>query len=316
MQFDFHHAVTYVAARLAGFGRTEAGIVARCAQYVDEADATKPGQANAKTLRPCIGGLVGHPVTALFHVLPGNGGLPAGESPSADFVDKTVCVADSPPARAMIAGAIAERDRPEGLHRLGLALHVYADSWAHHGFAAVLDPVNEVSEHAEIGDCGVFPEGLGAAFERLKKDPCIAFGHRRAGKFPDLPFLAWRYVNGGGKTVERDSTAFFGDAANCLYLALRRFIAGDPEFPVEGLDSDHRRTIGGLFANSRSTDGDLRHQEWLNAIRDDAFGFGAEFLSYHMDGGDDALFAEAVAAHVAHLTEEVLPAFGIRVEVG
>lgn len=314
MEIDFHHTVTYVVARLAGLDRADAGTVAHCAQYVDDAAATNPFQAQPDTLRPCIGGLVGHPVAILFHVLPGNGGLPAGENPSANFVDKTVCRADSPPARAMIAGAIADRNRSEGLHRLGLALHVYADSWAHHGFAGVHDPVNQVSEHTEIGDCGVFPEGLSAAFERLKVTPCLPFGHRQASRFPDLPFLAWRYVNGKREPVERHSPAFFGDAANCLFMALRRFIAGDAEAPVEGLDGGRRRAIVGLLGGIRHIDKKLRHQHWLNAIRDDAFGFGAESLSYGKDDGDDAPYAKAVAAHVSHMTEEVLPGYGIRVE--
>ena len=43
MQIDFHHAVTYVAARLAGFSANDAGIIAHSAQYVD--DAVNAGKA-------------------------------------------------------------------------------------------------------------------------------------------------------------------------------------------------------------------------------------------------------------------------------
>ncbi|MGB7413949.1 MAG: DUF6765 family protein, partial [Thermosynechococcaceae cyanobacterium] len=41
MQIDFHHGVTYVVARLAGFQHEEAQIIAYAAQYVD--DATNAG---------------------------------------------------------------------------------------------------------------------------------------------------------------------------------------------------------------------------------------------------------------------------------
>lgn len=41
MQIDFHHAVTYVLARLAGFEHAKADVVAYAAQYVD--DATNEG---------------------------------------------------------------------------------------------------------------------------------------------------------------------------------------------------------------------------------------------------------------------------------
>ena len=51
METDFHHTVTYVTARLAGFGREDAGTIARSAQYVDDAAATTPTQVTADTLR-------------------------------------------------------------------------------------------------------------------------------------------------------------------------------------------------------------------------------------------------------------------------
>ena len=38
MQIDFHHAVTYVLARLAGFPHDDAHIIAYAAQYVDDAN--------------------------------------------------------------------------------------------------------------------------------------------------------------------------------------------------------------------------------------------------------------------------------------
>lgn len=41
MQIDFHHAVTYVAARIAGMDHAKADIIAYAAQYVD--DATNHG---------------------------------------------------------------------------------------------------------------------------------------------------------------------------------------------------------------------------------------------------------------------------------
>ncbi len=37
MQIDFHHAVTYVVARLSGFKQEKAEIIAHAAQYVDDA---------------------------------------------------------------------------------------------------------------------------------------------------------------------------------------------------------------------------------------------------------------------------------------
>lgn len=47
MQIDFHHATTYVLARLAGFEHPEANIIAYSAQYVD--DATNSGLSVLQT---------------------------------------------------------------------------------------------------------------------------------------------------------------------------------------------------------------------------------------------------------------------------
>jgi hypothetical protein len=41
MQIDFHHATTYVAARIAGFSHGEADIIAYAAQYVDDATSSR-----------------------------------------------------------------------------------------------------------------------------------------------------------------------------------------------------------------------------------------------------------------------------------
>jgi len=38
MQIDFHHAVTYVLARLAGFNYEQANIIAYSSQYVDDSN--------------------------------------------------------------------------------------------------------------------------------------------------------------------------------------------------------------------------------------------------------------------------------------
>jgi hypothetical protein len=42
MQIDFHHAVTYLCARMAGFAAAEAEIIAYSAQYVDDATQRRP----------------------------------------------------------------------------------------------------------------------------------------------------------------------------------------------------------------------------------------------------------------------------------
>jgi hypothetical protein len=172
MQIDFHHATTYVAARLAGFTHAEADIVAHAAQYVD--DATSSGLINfdqgqlysrissahqmidTRNTRK----LKNHLVWIPFHFLPANDGLGEGQNPIGSFINKLVCKPDSPIARQMVRQAILDRERPYGLHRLGVTMHVYADTWAHQGFAGVRHKINEVEDTKETSTSGVFSSGL------------------------------------------------------------------------------------------------------------------------------------------------------------
>src|SRR5512143_3554089 len=114
MQIDFHHAVTYVAARLAGFDHSDADIIAWSAQYVD--DATEEGHiafvnremyyhiASAHRMLDYrnLDELANHRAWIPFHFLPGNEGLPAGEGGGIDFTHRVICRPNSFVARDMI----------------------------------------------------------------------------------------------------------------------------------------------------------------------------------------------------------------------
>ena len=84
MQIDFHHGVTYVIARYAGFSHAKATTVAHAAQYVD--DATNEGvlKFDNKAMYKRIASahkmldyrnseaLANHQAWIPFHFLPGN----------------------------------------------------------------------------------------------------------------------------------------------------------------------------------------------------------------------------------------------------
>ena len=44
----------------------------------------------------------------------------------------------------MVRKAIIEQDKPYALHQLGVVMHIFADTWAHQGFAGVMHEINEV----------------------------------------------------------------------------------------------------------------------------------------------------------------------------
>ena len=300
MQIDFHHATTYVLARLAGFDHPEADTVAYCSQYVDDAANSgivrftngamysRISSAHKMVDYRNLSELANHLVWIPFHFLPGNGGLPAGESPPGGFIEKIVCKPDSPVARDLIRTCILEKNHPYGLHRLGITLHVYADTWAHQGFAGVNHAVNNVSHLEDVHNPGMslrhrLKEFFGDTFDSVSSHlvgDALPLGHGAALSFPDRPYLTWRYRDSTGQTVIRDNTAEFLKTADALCQAMQRYRAGDPDAAVPGLAADDRAKIENLFRTVTGDDGDERHAEWLKKIADGTFGFAPVDLSY------------------------------------
>lgn len=362
MQIDFHHAVTYVVTRLAGFDHGDATTVAHAAQYVD--DATNAGlirftnkamyQRIASAHRMLdyrnLEALANHQAWIPFHFLPGNEGRPAGANPGAEFRHQLVCRPDSHVARDMVRACIADRGQPNALHRLGITLHVYADTWAHQGFSGINDRHNLVKE---VRDAQANPDpGLLACvkgyFQELFDETTSEFvgdllplGHGAALSYPDRPYLKWHYTTGEGQRVERDNPRDFLQAAEQMCRAARRFRLGDADVEVDGLPEPARGRIDALLRATTSEDGEERHRVWLQAIAAGQFGFPGERLHYRDKGpgswkhqaiGDvDAIqqetrlfeyrpefldsdwkrFHDALQAHRFAVIHEILPRYGI-----
>jgi hypothetical protein len=345
MQIDFHHAVTYVAARLAGFPHENADIIAYAAQYVD--DATCDGiicfnnkalyQRNSsahKAIDPKnLDVLDNQKVWMPFHFLPGNGGADAGDDPEGKFIHKLICLPDSPVAKDMVRAAILDQDKPYRLHRLGITMHVYADTWAHQEFAGVKHQVNKVEDIKEIGSSDAFEDNLVNLINHMIPE----LGHGRAFVFPDLPFLSWEYVNGDGKKIARNNTDIFCEAADALCKAMKRYRLKDPDATVTGIEDGDMKQIRKLFMEKKTKEGEDRHQEWLIAIDQGLFSFGPATISYAEDGKgswkSDALgtsrdmpeypyeelfltsnwklFHDALQLHRITVSHDILPKYGI-----
>lgn len=344
MQIDFHHAVTYVTARIAGFTQPDARIIAYAAQYVD--DATSSGAVfftngamysrissahksidtlNLKDVEDRL-------VWAPFHFLPGN-----ERSDALDklFVNRLVCRPNSDVARAMLDAAFAPavKSKPTALYRLGISLHVFADTWAHQGFAGVIDPVNEVHNAQDTGNSGVFDGVLQQCLDSILEGAAPALGHGKAYIYPDMPFLTWSYTNGRGEAIDRDNTGSFSEAAEALCEAMQRYRG----MPATGIGPEDKARIQSFFSGFKDQDGKKRHAKWLNSIAQGAFSFGPETVSYDADGDSSwkaqtlgssrdlpkypyyqgflqsnwKYFHDALQEHRLTVLHEVLPAFDI-----
>jgi len=351
MQIDFHHATTYVAARLAGFNQKEAGIVAHAAQYVDDATSSGVVQFNNKALYHRLSSahktldprnsieLNNHLVWIPFHFLPGNNGQSADDSSDLPFVEKIVCLPgnQNPIARDLIREIIREKGHPCSLHRLGLTMHVYADTWAHQNFAGVEDGVNEVEDAEDTGNSGVFSK-VGRVFRDWLDDTLPPLGHARANVFPDMPFLQWEYKNAAKQKIKRNNTDLFCTAADEMCKAMQRYRVSDPDADVPGIPDSDMNKIKDLFSGLKEDNGEKRHHCWLEEIRGGAFSFGQDPDVDYVDKGagswkekalgtsnvipkysyrksflksDWKLFHDGVKAHVVYVINELLPEYGI-----
>lgn len=361
MQIDFHHAVTYVVARLAAFGHREAETIAYSAQYVDDAinSGTIKFENNAMYSRISsahkmldyrnFDKLANHFVWIPFHFLPGNGGKKAGENPDGSFVQKIICRPNSYVAKDMIRACIAEKNALYGLHRLGITMHVYADTWAHQGFAGIVHDTNHITAIDDkdqpdadfwvklkdfFGD--VFDEETGKFVGNT-----LPLGHGAALSYPDLPYLKWEYKDTNGNPVERDNLIAFSEAANEMCKAMQRFRVGDPEASVPGLSPEDHEKITHLLGSIKNEDGDIRHAEWLKRLGNGYFSFPPTKLGYKAKGSgswkhqalgtrkktdktnerfpydpsfmwsDWKLFHDALQTHRLTVIHDILPYYGI-----
>ncbi|MDD5299332.1 MAG: hypothetical protein PHD65_02440 [Gallionella sp.] len=289
MQIDFHHAVTYVVARMAGFTHANANIVAYSAQYVDDsitdgfiefgngmryrrfatAHPTKDIQnvtnnnENAQSWQP-------------FHFLPGNAGQAAdADTTGISYEDRLICLPDSPVAKAMMASVIATRNAPWGLHRLGLASHVFADTFAHQEFVGLNHSLNDVND-----DIQTF------SGEPLKRLPLPPVGHAKVDTYPDRPYLAWTYTKGNGKSVKRDNTEIFTTAATRMFEEFKRFQAGEATAVVPQIPEPDQKALAEMFSSLVTDKEKDRHDKWLEAIEAGHFSFGKAPLKYDGSGTD------------------------------
>jgi hypothetical protein len=351
MQIDFHHGVTYICARLAGFEHQAASTIAYCAQYVD--DATNAGlirfdngalfsrlsSAHKMLDYRNFRVLANYRVWIPFHFLPGNGGLPVNQEPDGSFIEKLICRPNSYVAQDMVKECINRRATPYGLHRLGITMHVYVDTWAHQGFAGVNHRVNEARQ---------WVDGTGqpdrALMSRLKGyfiSEALPLGHGAVLSNPDKPFLQWGYTNGRGEQIYRNNPVDFLTAADHMCQAMQRYRLGDPDATVPGLPEPDKTLIAQMLKTITDHDGEARHQQWLAAIAAGKFSFGAAEVSYtskgkgswkhqalgtecEFDRDNDVfpyqpnflasnwkLFHDALQAHHFHIIHELLPKYGI-----
>ena len=294
MQIDFHHAVTYVLARLADFSQADAEIIAYSAQYVDDATESgvtefdngamfyHEGSAHKMLDYRDFRELGTRNVWMPFHFLPGNSGLGAGKNPGGSFINKLICRPNSPVAQDMVKACLDNRHKPYGLHQLGITMHVYADTWAHQGFAGVNHLVNDADQLKSNNH--TFDTGILNKLASYFIGEAYPLGHGAVLSYPDQPYLIWEYTNGLGERIHRDNPKDYMQAIDYMFHVLTTYRQnnGNISFSrLEKMPAADRDQIKHLFTTLDDEDGEKRHQHWLQEIAKGSFSFGKETLNYN-----------------------------------
>ena len=258
---------------------------------------------------------------ASFHFLPGN--CPEGDHRS-EFYNRMVCWPNSAAAKATVRACIVEQDRPFGLHRLGITAHVYADTWAHQGFAGFRHKINDVRSIGLDDPPGrpasfsymwdiLMGEGLGSFLALQFRRDLPPVGHGQAIHYPDHPFRRWHYRNGCGVIVTRDNTAEFLKAVEALYRMFRRYRLKNPDAAVDGLPATDRARIATNLKQFQGDDGLARNESWLESIRAGEFSFGSDNPQYKSSGPGswkcEALGIDKAEVADDHIFDHPLPGF-------
>ncbi len=211
MDIEFHYYITFILSRKAGFDADEAFKIAYSSQYTDDnsyhyhvnlkdgnsyinqisqtVDITKPSEKR-KTIYP------------LFHFIPC--GEEGKDACCFDCGDKNcfVTIPNSKNAQDLLDAALKSND----LYRIGIAVHAYADTWAHQNFLGYSDKLNAQK--------GVLKKAMGAFVPDL--------GHAEFLHEPDKIHNRWYDNRLSKKNREIDNDERFLDAAREIFIRLYR----------------------------------------------------------------------------------------------
>ncbi len=239
MQKDMHFFGVYALARAAGFDPKSAEVIAHSSQFVDDAleDAVVqvPDRPSVLPLmtshRPTdyanVMSTEQWNVWVTFHFLPG------AYPKDGTFQEKMTCQMDSLPAQTVLQYVLDNADKRYVLYLAGIALHVYADTFSHHGFIGFNSSSNRVDRDSIKANCSspsiksyvltkleaVYARFVGTIAEVLP------IGHGAVEDLPDRPYLNWSYkCTHNSPVIQRNNPADYLEACEKMYEFLVRLL--------------------------------------------------------------------------------------------
>jgi hypothetical protein len=261
MQLDMHYYGTYALAKTAGLKPAVCKTIATAAQFVDD-NAAKihvefqdGGRIDAQATAHHVSDIIANrdeedqrQVWVPFHFLPGNKGN--------SFSERLLCREDSRIAQEMVQHHLGYANQNFGVHLMGIAAHVYADTFSHFGFSGVGSRRNKVDNDSFDFDENLDPDvadyikgkarnffrryGKGGGFianikSWLAETVSGALGHGAVATYPDRPYLKWsfKYEYPKKLRVDRDNPKNFLNGCRALHAMFTR-LAGQNESLSDG----------------------------------------------------------------------------------
>lgn len=301
MQIDFHFYTIYALARAAGFMPDHSFIIAYSSQHTDDAkyehalDFQNGGRfqqvltAHRYLHLKVLDKKTCYRIWVPFHFLPGNLGV--------EFYERMVTRAGSTIAQKLIDDLLTSKLKPYLLHRLGIFLHCYADTWSHQNFLGMeREDLNDVKRLDVKGmDHASFKSLLKYLKMKIPSYAAPKLGHAQAGNIPDEPYREWKYTNHLGERILVSNVVRCMDAAQNCYQLLVRFLGQFPGFSETSSIPWHHMAekVRSLFEKDASLD--QRVTNWKDAISQGELGFRAKDVDTRLDYKDREWFQEAVA---------------------
>jgi hypothetical protein len=279
VNIDFHYGVIYILAKSAGLSEDESEVIAHACQYVDDSVVKDElifaqGQrferyASAHKIvdiRNCDSEK-NREAWIPFHFVPSGKG--------ADFSEKLICQSDSQVIRQVVTEALQHRKDDNGLHRLGVTLHAYVDTWAHKGFCGDVNEVNKVTELSYIQPneklSQLIANGFKSFFDKLESDTLDDFlplGHGAALTLPDQPWVEWSYKDSAGQKVTRHNLPDFLEAADKAYRILVAYQKNETSFAdQDGLPKSLKNALKKQLFSCQDEDAKIRLENLQVAVQ-------------------------------------------------